>query len=103
MNELKLTFFGARIDSAEQHNGKFYTVITMPAPDAFSHPSKFKLTSAGQIGPVNSVVDVQVVISGMVRQRNYFDKQTGHQKSFQEPDVFLNVVSATPHVAEGKK
>lgn len=107
--KLAFTFFGARIDFFEQHNGKFFTVITMPAPDAFSHPSRYKLSSDRVIGQQGMVMDVQVELSGMVRQRNYFDKQTGQQKSFQEADVYLNAVGWQPSqqaqqpAADGKK
>lgn len=86
----------ARIDFAEQHNGKFYTVVTTPAPDAFSHPARFKLQSPQQISQVGQSIECTVSVSGVVREKPYMDKLTKMQRIFQEADVFLNVVSWKP-------
>lgn len=88
----------ARIDSSEFHNQRYYTVVTTPAPDAFSHPARFKVQSQQPIGQVGQNLKLTVAVSGIVRERPYRDKQTGQQKVFQEGDVYLNVVTSEPAV-----
>ncbi len=94
-NQVQLV--GVRIEKQEVYNGKTYTVVSAPAPDSFSHPSKFRLQSMGPIGNVGSLVDVQASINGMVRTKQYFDKSTGQQRSYDEANVFLDVVGVKPH------
>jgi len=96
MSQLQITFFGVRIDISEFHGGKHYTVVTQPAADGFSHPSRFKLSSDQPLGAPGNIVDVQCNVSGIVRQRNWFDKSNGQNKVFQEPDVYFNVVNCAP-------
>lgn len=88
----------ARIEHSEFHNNRHYTIVTTPAPDAFSHPSKFKVQSDQPLGPNGSSVDLQVSVGGIVRDKQYRDKNTGHNKTFYEADVYLNVIAAKPYV-----
>ena len=93
MTAIDLTFQArGRIDFAEIHNQKHYTVITTPAADEFSHPSRFKLCSTGPLGQPGQTIDFKTTIVGMVRQKTYLDKNTGYQKTFYEPDVYINVI-----------
>lgn len=90
----QLTFSGrGRIDLVEFHAQKHYTIVTTPAPDEFSHPSRFKLVSVNPIGQVGQTVDFTVAIRGTVRAKQYLDKQTGMNKYYQEADVFLEVLT----------
>lgn len=84
----------ARIDHVEFHNGKHFTVVTTPAPDEFSHPSRFKLQSQNPIGQQGQTVDFTGFLTGTVRPKQYIDKQTGMQKIYQEADVYINVVAS---------
>jgi hypothetical protein len=86
----------ARIDLAEFHNGRHYTVVTTPAPDAFSHPRRFKLQSDFPLGNSGSSIECTVEVSGIVRERKFLDKHTGQQRTFQEADVYLNVSNFKP-------
>lgn len=88
----------ARVNFSEFHNNRYYTIVTTPAPDAFSHPSRFKVQSDQPIGQQNQDVELQVSVGGMVREKPYQDKVTRQPKTFYEADVFLNVVSAKPYV-----
>lgn len=89
---MNLKLNGVRIESSEFYSGKTYTIVSAPAPDAFSHPSRFKVQSQQAIGGTGQFVDLDVTVSGMVRVKNYQDKQTGQQKTFNESDVFFEVV-----------
>jgi hypothetical protein len=84
----------ARIDFSEFHNNRHYTVVTTPAPDAFSHPARFKLQSDQPLGAPQQEVEVTVAVSGIVREKSYRDKNTGVPKTFHEADVYLNVIKA---------
>lgn len=92
-----VNFIGARIDSSEFYNQKMYTVVSTPAPDAFSHPSKYRVTSDKAIGNVGAVVDIDCTMRGMVRPKNYTDKQTGQPKTYVETDVYFDVYAVRPH------
>lgn len=89
----------ARIDLAEFHNGRHYTVVTTPAPDAFSHPRRFKLQSDFPLGTSGTSIECTVEVSGIVRERKYVDKSNGQPRTFQEADVYLNVSNFKPVAA----
>ena len=94
---MQVTFTGARIEKAEVYNGKTYTVVAVPAIDQFSHPSKYRLQSMGQIGQIGSFVNVITNMQGIVRTKPYFDKQTGQQKTYDDTNVMFEVVNFQPH------
>lgn len=95
---MHVQFTGCRIEKMEQYNGKFYTIVGVPAPDAFSHPSKYRLQSQNQIGQFGQLVDVQCNMQGIVKEKKFIDRNTGQQKSFDETTVLFDVVSFQPHV-----
>ena len=91
---MQLNLTGVRIEKSETYNGRVFTVVVSPAPDAFSHPSKFRVGSAVQIGRVGDSLDLVLSISGVVKQKTFFNKQTGQQQSFDESSVYFDVVSS---------
>lgn len=93
---MTLTMQSARIEHSEFYNNMHYTVVTMPAPDAFSHPSRFRLQSKQPLGAQGQNVDITVDVGGLVREKQYRDKSNGQMKTFNEGVVFLNVVSCSP-------
>lgn len=93
----------ARVNLSEFHNNRYYTIVTTPAPDAFSHPSRFKVQSDQPIGQPNQDVELTVSVNGMVREKPYKDKQTNQPKTFYEADVYLNVISAKPYMPQQQK
>jgi len=94
---MQVKFIGTRIEKSEVYNGKTYTVVAVPASDQFSHPSKYRLQSLAQIGQIGSLVDVTCNMQGIVRAKQYYDKNTGQQKNFDESNVLLEVVTSQPH------
>lgn len=93
--QLDLTFQArARIDLVEFHAQKHYTIVTTPAPDEFSHPSRFKLVSTNPLGQVGQTIDFKAVLNGTVRPKQYVDKQTGMQRVYQEADIYITVISS---------
>lgn len=90
---LDLTFQArARVDLVEFHKGKHYTIVTTPAADEFSHPSRFKICSDAPFAQPGQTVDFTAVFKGMVRPKSYVEASTGLQKTYQEADVFINLV-----------
>ena len=94
---MQVNFIGARIEKLEVHNGKTYTVVAVPAPDQFSHPSKYRLQSLQQIGQIGTFVDCVANMQGIVRPKSYFDKQSGQPRNFDETSVLFDVVNFQPH------
>jgi hypothetical protein len=82
----------ARIDSSEFHNDRYTTQVTTPAPDNYSQPSSFKLSSSKELGPVKGEITVMVSVRGFIKHKPYKDKNTGQNKVFHEANVFLDVV-----------
>lgn len=80
----------ARVDHVQLHEGAFYHVVTTPAPDAYSKPSRYKLRSKDQLGTVGAEITVDVTVSGSVYEKNYRDKQTGINKVFHEANVYMD-------------
>jgi hypothetical protein len=95
-----VNFIGARIDSAEVYNNKMYTVVSTPAPDQFSHPSKYRVTSDKAIGVTGALVDIDCTMRGMVRSKNYKDTNTGQQKTYIETDVYFDVYAVRLHAPQ---
>lgn len=94
-----VSLIGVRIESTDFFQNKNYTVVSSPAPDAFSHPSKYRLTSDKPLGNNGTVMDIDCTMRGMVRLKNYIDKQTGQQKTYNECDVYFDVYAARQHVS----
>ena len=88
---LQLTM-DVRVDQSEMHNNRHFTIVTSPAPDAFSHPSRFRVGSDQPLGSPGQTVKITCKVNGMVREKQYRDKNTGQQKIFHDGSVLLDVV-----------
>jgi len=89
----------AKIDySMQTNNGRVLTVVTEPAKDEFSHPSRFKLYSEQALGAQGQVVQVKGHLNGVIKRRNWIDKATGQQREIDDDSTFLNVDNAVPYV-----
>jgi hypothetical protein len=87
---------GVRVESSEFYSGSNYTIVSAPAPDAFSHPSRFKVQSPNVIGGQGQFIDLVLNVSGIVRTKNFQDKNTGQMKTFNEANVYFEVVTSKP-------
>jgi len=87
---------GVRIEKTEFWQGKQYTVVSAPAPDAFSHPSKFRLSSDNPLGQIGSLIDVDCSLRGVVVQKAYLDKNTGQQKMIDNASTYFDVFAVRP-------
>lgn len=96
MNQNPTFILKGRIDHIQLHEGRYFHVVTTPAPDAYTKPSRYKLSSRQQLGTEGAEITVQVTISGSVFEKSYRDKQTGIQKVYHEANVYMDAVPATP-------
>lgn len=94
---MQVQFTGCRIEKMEQYNGKFYTVVGVPAPDAFSHPSKYRLQSVGKLGDFGQLIDATCNMQGIVKTKSYYDTKSNQQKSFDETNVLFDVTAFGAH------
>lgn len=94
---MQVKFEGCRIERSEQYNGKYYTVVGVPAPDQFSHPSKYRLQSGMMLGQPGNFIDVQCNMQGIVKAKSYFDRNSGQNKSFDDTSVLFEVTGVQPH------
>jgi|GEM_PF-4983404 len=94
---ISVNFKGVRIEKTEFFQGKQYTVVSSPAPDAFSHPSKYRLTSDQPLGQAGNLIDVDATARGIVVPKPFVDKNTGQQKSYDNASVFFDVFAFRPH------
>jgi hypothetical protein len=94
---MQVKFTGCRIEKSEVYNGKTYTVVGVPAPDQFSHPSKYRLQSMGQLGQAGTLIDVTANMQGIVKTKSFFDRNTGQNRQFDETTVLFEVLNAQPH------
>jgi hypothetical protein len=69
-----------RIESTRVHEGNRYTVVTTPAPDAYSHPATLEICSKNQLGTTGSDLTIGVRLGGSVRRFEHTDKVTGEVK-----------------------
>jgi hypothetical protein len=88
-----------RIDSSEFYNGNHYISLSTPAEDAYSKPSTFKIQSEKALGGIGEEIQVEIKISGYVKEKTYTDKNTGEIKKFSEPHVFFTVANSLKKAA----
>jgi len=86
---MQIQMQGVRIEKTEFYAGKNYTVVAMPAADAFSFPSKYRLQSVMPLGQVGTFIDATVNMQGIVKSKPIIDRQTGQQRIFDDANVLL--------------
>ncbi|MBB6523902.1 hypothetical protein [Pseudoteredinibacter isoporae] len=85
-----------KITHEQFHNGQYFYRIIEAAPDQYSQPNSFKVKSGTQLGQVGNEVQINVRVTGFVREKPYTDKTTGQQKVFEEKIVNLEFVNLPP-------
>lgn len=74
-------------------NGAFFvTLLTPPAPDAYSSPQTVELNSSRRLADKGEDVMVPVQIGGFRRTYRATDKDTGEQTNVMTADVRLTVI-----------
>lgn len=97
--QINFTLTGRIEDSQyDNRNGNtvYRTLITAPAPDAYSQPSSYKLVSDTSLGGNGSEITVDVTMTGFIRKKDYRDKETNQPKTFWEDNYTLRARLAQP-------
>ena len=94
---MQINFIGVRIEKTEFYAGKNYTVVAMPAADAFSFPSKYRLLSTMPLGQVGTFIDCTVNMQGIVKSKPIIDRQTGQQRIYDDANVLLECIGYQLH------
>jgi hypothetical protein len=84
-----------RLDHSQQAgNGKNYSELTLPAPDAYSKPATVKIESRSNLGRLGETVTLDAYLTGFVRSfQTQDDKQRGgNQKTGRDVQMWLIAV-----------
>lgn len=81
-----------RILEAMKRDQTWYTLVTTPAPDAYSHPQTLEIRSKQKIGSAGEDCQVGVMVGGFRRKQQYADKETGELKESSFTRVMLDAI-----------
>lgn len=71
----------------------YYSMVTLPAADSFSHPAVVEVRSTERLGAVGDDVDVKVRIGGFNRKAyDFTDKVTGDVRRVVPNQITLDVI-----------
>lgn len=78
---------------SRKHENVWYTVVTLPASDAFSHPAVVEVRSSERLGSDGEDVDIKVRVGGFNRKPyDFTDKATGETRRVVPNNVTLDVI-----------
>jgi hypothetical protein len=84
-----------RLEKSRLYEGKRYSQIITPAPDAYSRPQIVEVRSKGRLGDIGEEVSVSCVLGGFSRKPyKVTDKQTGEMVTVTPVDHTLDVVDS---------
>jgi hypothetical protein len=82
-----------RIEKSRLYEGKRYSQIITPAPDAYSRPQIVEVRSKSRLGDVGDEVTVACVLGGFSRKPyRVTDKQTGEMVTVTPVDHTLDAI-----------
>lgn len=88
-----IVMIAGRVEDYRAHEGAIFTVVAIPAPDAFSMPGVVEIRSADPLGAVGQMVDVRCKVSGYPgKPFTVVDEKTGRNRSVRRVNVTLEVV-----------
>ena len=84
-----------RLEKSRLYDGKRYSQIITPAPDAYSRPQIVEVRSKSRLGDVGDEVAVTCLLGGFSRKPyRVTDKQTGEMVTVTPVDHTLDAVEA---------
>lgn len=84
---------GGRIESSRTHDGKRYTHVLTPAPDAYSRPQLLEIRSKSKLGEKGEEINVTCVLGGYQRKSYQAkDKETGEISTVTPVEHTLDLV-----------
>lgn len=82
-----------RLEKSRSYEGKRYSQIITPAPDAYSRPQIVEVRSKARLGEIGDEITVKCVLGGFSRKPyKVTDKQTGEMTTVTPVDHTLDVV-----------
>jgi hypothetical protein len=83
----------ARVEKLRRHEGKTYTRVLVPAPDAFSRPTPLEIRSKQRLGEPGEDVRVVCTVGGYSRKPYQFtDRTTGETRKVEPVEITLDAV-----------
>lgn len=90
---LMQVFIKGKIDAIRRFDGKTYTRLITPAPDAYSRPQVVEVRSGQRLGAREDEVTVLCKLGGFTRKAfRATDKETGEQTMVTPVDLTLDAV-----------
>lgn len=82
-----------RLEKSRTYEGKRYSQIITPAPDAYSRPQIVEVRSKARLGDVGEEISVTCVLGGFSRKPyKVTDKQTGEMVTVTPVDHTLDAI-----------
>lgn len=82
----------------KSNNNTYITLVQTPAPDPYSQPSTYKLSSNEQLGQPGDELDIVCSLRSWVKIKPYVEKDTGIKKEFWEQNTIFDVTDFKPSV-----
>lgn len=92
-NAAALAIIAGRCIGVRKVNDIFLHLVTMPAPDAYSHPSTVEVAADSRLAEKEGDFKAMCRITGFARQYKKTDEDTGEIKIVRTADVRLTAVS----------
>lgn len=90
-----VVFVRGRLEKSRSYEGKRYSQILTPAPDAYSRPQLVEVRSKSKLGDVGEEVSVTCLLGGFARKAYQAkDKETGEVLTIVPVDHTLDAVDA---------
>lgn len=85
-------YIAGRIESVRRFEGRAFTRIVMPAPDAYSSPSVIEIESSSRLGDPGDEWKGMVMLSGYRNEYKSLDKESGELRTVKSACTTLKVV-----------
>lgn len=90
--KLGQVFISGKIDSVRRFDGRAFSRLVMPAPDAYSSPSVIEIESASRFGDPGDEWKGMVMLSGYRNEYKSLDKETGELRTVKSARMTLKLV-----------
>ena len=82
-----------RVESSRSYEGKRYTHVLTPAPDAYSRPQLLEIRSKGKLGDKGDEVSISCILGGFQRKSYQAkDQKTGEITTVVPVEMTLDLV-----------
>ncbi len=93
LNTVAMALITGRCIGVRKVNDIFLHLVTMPAPDAYSHPSTVEVAADTRLAEKDGDFKAKCRITGFARQYKATDKDTGEVRVVRTADIRLSAIS----------